>query len=412
MGRIAICSEIFSPNLGDGVIADCLMWLLKQADPDASFTLVDLSGRAGFAVEKEVRTPGGWMHAVHQTLSRAQLYRKAAAMPTWFCCQRKKINRRWRDKLGDCDLVLIGGGQLLMDNELRFPLRIHEMVRLCNRTGKNVGCYACGVGDNWSRLGLYFLKGALTDQKMLWVSVRDKRSCHTLKSLLAENEFECVLSVDPAVFASQAYQIKRNPESNLIGLNISAPKVFIRQSTACSNPFSNRKLKRFWLELIHLLMGGDRQVVLFTNGAPDDHDFAADIISTCSLKSGSKRPYLLEKAHKPRELVAQVSQLQAVIAHRLHANIIAYSLGIPSVGLTWDRKVAEFGKSTGRSKYYLSPECQNPVMVRRCLDQAVNDGIAQWNSAASRSAAVRQLQNMLQTAQKTSWPQLHQDNDG
>lgn len=48
------------------------------------------------------------------------------------------------------------------------------------------------------------------------------------------------------------------------------------------------------------------------------------------------------------------------MAHRLHANIVAYGLNIPSIGMNWDKKVESFFELTGRKRYLfdLSPRVE------------------------------------------------------
>ncbi|TLX69455.1 polysaccharide pyruvyl transferase family protein, partial [Pseudomonas nicosulfuronedens] len=66
----------------------------------------------------------------------------------------------------------------------------------------------------------------------------------------------------------------------------------------------------------------------------------------------------------PSDLKSHISEADIVIAHRLHANIIAYSLGIPSIGLNWDSKVKSFFTAVQRLDYYLddlAPTAENII---------------------------------------------------
>ena len=81
------------------------------------------------------------------------------------------------------------------------------------------------------------------------------------------------------------------------------------------------------------------------------------------------------RAVEPRELVAQISGFRAIVAHRLHASIIAYSLGIPSVGLVWDKKVRAFGIMTGRERFFIDPTAVTPDHVFETLEEAMSIGL-------------------------------------
>ena len=97
-------------------------------------------------------------------------------LPIWYFGKRNRLGHLWREQLSRCDLVLIGGGQLLMDNDLSFPLKVAELVRIARDLDKHVAFYACGVGREWSWLGSRLFEGALLNPSVSWVSVRDHGS--------------------------------------------------------------------------------------------------------------------------------------------------------------------------------------------------------------------------------------------
>ncbi|MFM9109857.1 MAG: hypothetical protein ACKOPN_04535, partial [Prochlorococcaceae cyanobacterium] len=43
--RVAICAEVWSTNLGDGVIAESLAYLVRRGQPDAEVSFLDLNDR-------------------------------------------------------------------------------------------------------------------------------------------------------------------------------------------------------------------------------------------------------------------------------------------------------------------------------------------------------------------------------
>jgi polysaccharide pyruvyl transferase WcaK-like protein len=81
------------------------------------------------------------------------------------------------------------------------------------------------------------------------------------------------------------------------------------------------------------------EVNIFTNGDLLDYELALKIYEQCKL-TGGKNINVLQRPTSDLELLAQINAFDKVVAARLHANIVALSLGIPSVGLVWDTKVA------------------------------------------------------------------------
>src|SRR6056297_1732778 len=115
----------YSPNLGDGVIAECFAHGVGEVAPGASVTAIDLSGRPGFgaavvanrarALAVLRRLPRPARHAVVQARLRRVLSRVAP---------------RWREALVGADLAVIGGGQIFSDADLNFPVKVAWAARL------------------------------------------------------------------------------------------------------------------------------------------------------------------------------------------------------------------------------------------------------------------------------------------
>src|SRR6266545_3721191 len=103
MVKIAICGEAYSQNLGDGVIADSLSWLLKQTDVGADVCIVDFSGRAGFSTDDSIdAAKPRWIRTIHQSLSGLTFYRKVSILALWYSRKRNSLHSRWRHHLRDC----------------------------------------------------------------------------------------------------------------------------------------------------------------------------------------------------------------------------------------------------------------------------------------------------------------------
>lgn len=62
----------------------------------------------------------------------------------------------------------------------------------------------------------------------------------------------------------------------------------------------------------------------------------------------------LQIPQTPDELITIISEYKGIISARLHSCIIAYSLGIPAVGLVWNDKLKLFGKNIEAEDYFIS----------------------------------------------------------
>ena len=95
----------------------------------------------------------------------------------------------------------------------------------------------------------------------------------------------------------------------------------------------------------------------------------------------------------PAELAAIISQLSGVVAHRLHACILAYAFRRPIVGLGWDRKLESFFQSVGLDPCFLPAGNLTPQKAGSLLDMALAGGI----DPARHAAAVAETRAAIQS---------------
>jgi polysaccharide pyruvyl transferase WcaK-like protein len=102
-------------------------------------------------------------------------------------------------------------------------------------------------------------------------------------------------------------------------------------------------------DLAELLAARGLEVVLFTNGAHEDDVYLRNLIHRFPELGRFQAIY----PEHPDELIDLIAGCALMVGHRMHANIIAYALGIPSVGFAWDDKVVSFFQSAGRGEFVL-----------------------------------------------------------
>ena len=150
--KLVIAAEVFSKNTGDQVIYQCLRHMFLQLSPSLTVKPLDISGRSpDMRMDYMVQFGGlpsrlGYLAAhIMGSLVNYSLYRIYKNYP-------KHLNA-WRPVLHNVDRVLIGGGQLFMDNRLDFPIKLFSLSR--ELTSRKIPYYigACGVGEHWSSLG-------------------------------------------------------------------------------------------------------------------------------------------------------------------------------------------------------------------------------------------------------------------
>jgi len=369
--KIAICGEVYSPNLGDGVIAHSLAWLFNYVNSKADISFLDFEARTNYNISSDIISSSSNVFRVfHRKFSNFSSYRKIMFALRWYLYKRKKLNAFWRKEIIDTDLVVIGGGQLLMDNDLVFPFKIHQLVATAANLDKSIVFYGCGVGSHWSSYGLSLIRSALLNKNVQGIYLRDYGSCCALKKICPEIRSKIHLTIDPALFASEAFKIASPKQSYVIGLGLASPMVLQRHSFEDKKYLHKEVVKQFWIDLVSYLRARHNKVIFFTNGAIEDQKFAQEVISNINENERFSAT-LLPRPLKPETLVDYISNCNAIVAHRLHANIIAYSLDKPFVALGWDKKVLDFGKMVGLSEFFVEPSNLNSELVYERLERGI-----------------------------------------
>ncbi len=381
--KIRLANLRYSPNLGDGLIAQCLEASLQSIHPDADIASVDLAGRAGYPLDAGAGR--GLALRLLQPLPRPVASLAKAGLVGGLVALRYK--RRWRNALGHgSGLAIIGGGQLFADTDLNFPLKILGFVETASRLGYRFVIHGVGVSSDWSRPGGALFRRAMALARPVHIAVRDARSQqnwqHHMRGLGLP---EPVICRDPALALKRTCQLpgpKRRMGAGTVGLGIVSPLTLkLHAQGIAGDPAA---FESFGFGLASELVARGCQVRLFTNGPADDEAFAARILARCA-SAGLAGVSRASASRTPEELVQLISGFDAICAHRLHANIAAFALGVPSVGLAWDPKVGDFFASVGRTEFVQDAAASEPAATAETImaamatgmDEAIRESIAE-----------------------------------
>ncbi|MBL8709261.1 MAG: polysaccharide pyruvyl transferase family protein [Rhodospirillaceae bacterium] len=371
--EIRVLGAIASPNLGDRVIGDCLAWLMRRHLPAARVEAMDLVGGIGRP------TP------VTRFLCKIGPFGRRLA--------EDRIVGRLAETLSDTGLLVIGGGQLLLDTRMRFPTAIARWVKAARRARIPVAFCAIGVSDRLSEPGRAAFSKALSADNVVHVSTRHAGGVDLMRRYFG-NDIAARVSVgpDPAFWAAEVYAGSLGVRGSEIGLGPMDPDLLARRvddAVLVSRP----RMTAFWLEMIAACRRRHLPVHLFTNGAPRDAAYCRDIAAACPPPSVAAAV-----PATATDLVRAISSFRAIVAHRLHANIIAYALGVPAIGLAWDSKVAEFAADVGRSRFALAPQDYAPDRVVALLAELDAAGGGPDILATMKEASLADVGTLLSRA--------------
>lgn len=380
-----------SPNVGDGVIAECLLHGIRLCRPEARVQTVDISGRAAPG-DRPVPARGVALRLlpllpppVRRALVRRRLTRLL-----------DRVEPQWQSALAGADLAVVGGGQLFSDADLNFCLKLARVAALLRGAGVPVAVHAAGASRNWSVQGTaLFMELLGTDLRR--VGLRDAASLAAWRDQTGGAPPAPVLARDPGLLAARLYPPA--PPTGRVAICVTAPQILRYHADADADAdaaVAARGLD-FYARLADRLLYAGERVTLFCNGAWEDRQALARLAGGGQL-SGAVAAGCVQVAPPPgtpADLAAIVSGARAVVAHRLHACILAHAYAVPAVGLGWDRKVESFFAAVGQGDRFMPGPFHAPDDVARSLGMAAAAGGDRAAAEAEADAALNDIRLML-----------------
>lgn len=244
----------------------------------------------------------------------------------------RAVARREMDKVKDaierCDALVFPGGSIFQDVTSFGSVAYYaQLVKIAKSKGKKVILLGQGIGPLKGFLGK---RAALTAFNMVdAIAVRDPQSVTTLKDL--------GVKVQPRITADAAFMLPPPPENdNQQGFNVGNMKsvgISVRPHG------KNKEVIQLFGELTRLLFQNNYMPVLIEMDKNEDGPLILEIAKS----QGGKIPDL-RKLQTPMQLQQRLSRMDAVIGMRLHAGILAATVGIPPLMVSYDPKVSAFAK--------------------------------------------------------------------
>lgn len=379
----------YSPNLGDGVISDCLAYGLTHLRPDAQIHTVDISGRDdyGDVTIKNRALIIGLLHYLPQWARHRLAHWKLAKV-------LDAVEPAWRATLIDADLAIIGGGMLFSDASLNFPIKIARVCQLLNAQATPTAVYGVGVSRNWSHEGTALFSSVFdTDLRML--AMRDETSRRSWAAQTPAASYEPTLVLDPGLLALDCYGPVPE-QTDRIGICVTDPRILGHHADS-EIAGGARGANAFYTDLIGALIYRGHKVTLFNNGAQEDAvamtEVAADPSMSAHKQSGDLS--VAPNARNPAELALIIGAMKGVIAHRLHACIVAYSYGCPIIGLGWDQKLQSFFGLIEALPFFVEDPKVRGDTLAELMDAALDHPASDLDRARIREATWTGLSIML-----------------
>jgi polysaccharide pyruvyl transferase WcaK-like protein len=370
--RLVLLNLRYSPNLGDVLLCECLEFGLRQARAGLHVLQLDITGRRDFARGKSRRLAA---LAVLQRLPQPVRHRVARVV---LGRSLRRTLPYWQTELAQADAAVLGGGNLLADADLNFPLKVAAVLGAVTAAGLPAAVHAVGVSDNWSRDGETLFRDALAGVQLVHAAVRDEQSRDIwVRRLGPAGIAPPQLVRDPGLLAAECYPSRARPASSetRVGICLTHP-VALRYHADERMP-SASALTAWFVALVRALTQKGFAIFLFTTGSPEDEAYLDRVMPTIlSAADPLGKAERLPNLAKAADLADFVSTLDLLIGHRLHACVAAYAYGVPHVGFTWDKKIQSFFDSVDRSRYVCPAVSTSVADVVSLGEEAMRRGIS------------------------------------
>ena len=269
----------------------------------------------------------------------------------------KRLNH-WKKEIKNSDIVVVGGGSLLINNAWTFPVSLLTIFVLCKCLGKNYSFFAISTRIESSKLANLIFKVCLKNAR--FVSCRDQSSREIVNRLFG---VDVNLVADPALavsFKVRDYPFLETSDGSTI-LNVMGPQ----SHGYFASPNNYDRYFSYMQDIARILLFENRLKCIVVTGGKGDYQAAID------LKESIGSPSI--EIHAPstvEELIEIYRGTSFIVATRLHSAIIAIALEISVRCFNWDNKVSGFFETCGRPDllFDASSNCQTVVDIPQIPD--------------------------------------------
>ncbi|MCD8200074.1 MAG: polysaccharide pyruvyl transferase family protein [Coriobacteriaceae bacterium] len=350
--QILLLTNRDSDNVGDQVIEACDIALIKTIMTNLGIEDYDIHSHAGSIVTREYM----------ETRDKALLERP------------KKL-------IEAADVVIFGGAPVFNYRYQLFSRRTAITLRLAKQAETPVIFSAVGVeGYDEDNKKCQRLKEALNFDVVQQITTRD--NFEALQKFKERESLRIDKVADPAVFTPQvlapALEVAAEREKEKAKQTEESDKkkvgVFILRSAGFKDngiDLPRDDAATFWNDLVEELECQGYDYELLTSGHFGDEAYLDYL----------QRDYNWDplrcvfNVNSPDVLVSKIASYDAIISCRLHPSIIAFSLGVPSIGIVWNDKVTSFYETIGYDDRLVTVDGTSVEQAVKRLGEAIEQGV-------------------------------------
>lgn len=381
-------------NMGDSAIFDSLRLALRKAlDSEPDVVVADRDPQVSSIKYPEIQ----FTYPLHHTVTNNDKYRRlrslhrvSGRLSSMANRLRFKIGlwllrrglgaagaflseeeRSWLSEVMNAELVIVPGGTFLVENYSMKP-RLFEYEAIL-ALGKPLVFYTQSLGPFTDEANRRAIKSIMNRAAL--VCLRDERSKAHLIDVGVRAEHLTVVSDSAFMLAEPSIWTKHTAHTPLrrVGISVREWRYFNRSSTEEGMKNYMDAIRHL---VVHLVNDHDADVLFISTcqGVAEyryDDSLVATKIVDSLPETVRRRVKVNREEHSPAEFMTLVSELDLMVATRMHAAILSMGAGVPVVPIEYEFKTRELFRGMGLDDYVLSIEDIDPHGLTTTVDRAI-----------------------------------------
>lgn len=249
----------------------------------------------------------------------------------------KKFWQKITREIEKLDLLIIGGGNLIMDLYPNWPIHPLIYALLAKKAKVPIMLYAIGAGPiNSFKARIYFkIIGRIAHA----ITTRDVNSKKEVR-MLGIKSGKIITSADPALCMNfNKHNLKKEPKKDLIGINV-VPYFDKRYwPNGGDEIIYTEYVKKMALLVDEIITQLNKQILFITTNFPNDLLVSYDVYEKSAQK---EKIIIVENKLTINEILSTISQCQIILGTRLHSLILSYKTTTPFLAFGYQPKVRSF----------------------------------------------------------------------
>lgn len=283
---------------------------------------------------------------------------KIAKLPYGRTLLYKYHFEKMKEQVDKADALILGGGGILYDRKSRDVTKDIRLLLHMQSKQKPTMIYAVGVAGFWREKSKRLVKQAVENAR--YVSCRDPASAKRIRNLGVTTPIE--VTGDPSI---------RIPK--LLGLNPSIRHFDVQEMkvyVSLRRYYVNAQMIKALAKLVQFLVNkynAKVNLVPLRTAWFDDDRVALNGLYDRLDRSYRQSVSLARRRPLVQEFTKNLASTSMIIGMKLHSIILASSMGVPCIALSYKQDVTDFMRYIKAEQYALSmaEACDSSVLIEK-----------------------------------------------